>query len=134
MDLQDAGATVKYVIRDRDSRYTTGFDAIFEDEDIAIVKTGIQIPRMNAIMERWVRSCRAELLDRTLIVNQTHLLHALSEYEAFYNEHRPHRTLKGAAPLRPLPQPITEPDRLDQLDIRRRDRLGGILHEYRHAA
>jgi putative transposase len=89
---------------------------------------------MNAIMERWMRSCRAELLDRTLIANQAHLLHALREYETFYNEHRPHRTFKDAAPLRPLPQPIAEPDRLDRLDIRRRDRLGGILHEYQHAA
>ena len=88
---------------------------------------------MNAIMERWVRSCRAKLLDRTLIVNQIHLLHALREYEIVYNEHRPHRTLKGAAPLRPLPQPITEPNRFNHLDIRRHDRLGGILHEYRHA-
>jgi len=80
-----------------------------------------------------VRSCRAELLDRTLIVNRAHLLHALREYETFYNQHRPHRALRAAAPLRPLPQPIIEPDRLDRLDIRRRDRLGGILHEYRHA-
>ncbi|WP_346124957.1 integrase [Micromonospora coerulea] len=85
-------------------------------------------------MERWVRSCRGELLDRTLIVNQAHLMHALREYETFYNEHRAHRALRAAAPLRPLPQPITEPDRLDHLDIRRRDRLGGILHEYRHTA
>jgi putative transposase len=134
LDLQDAGATVKYLIRDRDSSYTAAFDAVFHSEGIAIVKTGIRVPRMNAIMERWVRSCRAELLDRTLIVNQTHLLHALREYEAFYNEHRPHRALRAAAPLRPLPQPITAPGRLCHLDIRRRDRLGGILHEYRHAA
>jgi len=134
MDVQDAGATVKYLIRDRDSRYTAAFDAVFHGEGIAIVKTGIRMPRMNAIMERWVRSCRAELLDRTLIVNRAHLLHALREYEAFYNEHRPHRTLNAAAPLRPLPQPIAEPDRIDHLDIRRCDRLGGILHEYQHAA
>jgi putative transposase len=134
MDFQDAGAKMKYLVRDRDSRYTAAFNAVFEDEGIAIVKTGIRVPRMNAIMERWVRSCRAELLDRTLIVNQPHLLHALREYETFDNQHRPHRTLHAAAPLRPLPQPITEPDRLDRLDIRRRDRLGGILHEYRHAA
>jgi putative transposase len=134
MDLQDTGATMKYLVRDRDSRYTAAFDTVFRNEGIAIVKTGIQVPRMNAIMERWVRSCRAELLDRTLIVNQAHLLHALREYEAFYNEHRPHRALRAAAPLRPLPQPITEPDRLDHFDIRRRDRLGGILHEYQHAA
>jgi putative transposase len=134
MDLQDTGPAVKYLLRDRDTRYTAAFDAVFQNEGIAIAKTGVRVPRMNAIMERWVRSCRAELLDRTLIVNQAHLLHALREYETFYNEHRPHRTLKGAAPLRPLPQPITEPDQLDRLDIRRRDRLGGILHEYRHAA
>ncbi|WP_242624111.1 hypothetical protein [Micromonospora kangleipakensis] len=60
MDLHDASVTVKYLIRDRDSRYTAAFDAVFEDEDIGIVKTGVRVPRMNAIMERWVRSCRAE--------------------------------------------------------------------------
>jgi hypothetical protein len=134
MDLQDTGATVKYLIRDRDSKYTTAFDAVFEDEGIATVKTGIRIPRMNPIMGRRVRSCRAELPDRTLIANQAHLLHALREYETFYNEHRSHRALRTAAPLRRLPQPITEPHRLDHLHIRRHDRLGGILHEYRHAA
>jgi putative transposase len=134
MDLQDAGATVKYLIRDRDSRYTAAFDAVFHSEGVAIVKTGIRVPRMNAIMERWVRTCRAELLDRTLIVNRSHLLHALREYETFYNGHRPHRTLDAAAPLRPLPRPIAKPGQLHHLDIRRRDRLGGILHEYQHAA
>jgi putative transposase len=86
MDLQDASVTMRYLIRDRDSRYTAAFDAVFEDEGIEIVKTGIRVPRMNAVMERWVRSCRAELLDRTLIVNQAHLLHALREYETFYNQ------------------------------------------------
>jgi transposase InsO family protein len=89
---------------------------------------------MNAIMERWVRTCRRELLDRTLILNQRHLLHALREYETFYNEHRPHQGIANARPLAPLPEPITDPDRLTQLGIRRRDRLGGILHEYEHAA
>jgi putative transposase len=132
MDLHDAGATVKYLIRDRDSRYTAAFDAVLASEGIAIVKTGIRVPRMNAIMERWIRTCRPELLDRTLIINQAHLLHALREYETFYNE--PHRALHAAAPLRPLPQPITERRQFDHLDSRRRDRLGGILHEYQHAA
>nr|WP_205862538.1 integrase core domain-containing protein [Planosporangium thailandense] len=122
------------MVRDRDGKYTAAFDAIVENEDITIVKTGIRVPRMNAIMERWVRSCRTELLDRTVILNQAHLMHALREYETFYNQHRTHRTLHAAAPLRPLPQPITKPEQLDRLDIRRRDRLGGILHEYRHAA
>ncbi len=134
MDLQDAGATMTYLIRDRDSRYTAAFDAVLADEGITVVKTGIRMPRMNAIMERWIRSCRAELLDRTLIVNQAHLLHALREYETFYNSHRPHRALNAAAPQRPLRPPITEPAALDRIDIRRRDRLGGILHEYHHAA
>lgn len=134
MDLQDAHATVKYLIRDRDSRYTASFDAVLADSSITTITTGIRIPRMNAIMERWIRTCRAELLDHTLIVNQVHLLHALREFEAFYNDHRTHRALQGAAPRRPLPQPITKSDRLDQLTIRRRDRLGGILREYHHAA
>jgi putative transposase len=83
-------------------------------------------------MERWIRSCRTELLDRTLVWNQAHLLHALREYEAFCNEHRPHRTPAGAGRLSRLPEPIVEPDRLVQLDVRRRDR--GILHEYQQAA
>ena len=134
MDLHDAGAAMKYLIRDRDSRYTAAFDAVLTDSGITIAKTGIRVPRMNAIMERWVRSCRAELLDRTPIVNQAHLLHAPREYESFYNEHRPHRALHAAAPQRPLPPPVTEPGRVIHLDVRRRDRLGGILHDYHHAA
>jgi hypothetical protein len=81
-----------------------------------------------------VPTCRRELLDRTLIWNQRHLLHALWEFEHFYNEHRPHRTLRAAAPLHPLPEPITGLEQIAHLDVRRRDRLGGILHEYRHAA
>lgn len=134
MDLQEVSATVKYLIRDRDSSYTAAFDAVLADSGITITKTGIRVPRMNAIMERWIRTRRAELLDRTLILNQVHLPHALREFEAFYNDHRTHRALQGAAPLRPLPPPITESGRLDHLIIRRRDRLGGILHEYHHAA
>jgi hypothetical protein len=86
------------------------------------------------VMERWVRTCRRELLDRTLIYNQRHLLHALREFEIFYNEHRPHQGIANARPLTPLPEPITDPDRLAHLNIHRRDRLGGILHEYEHAA
>jgi transposase InsO family protein len=134
MDLQDAHATVTYLIRDRDSRYTASFDAALADSGIATIMTGIRVPRMNAIMERWIRTCRTELLDRTLIVNQIHLLHALREFEAFYNDHRTHRALHAAAPRRQLRQPITESDRLDHITIRRQDRLGGILHECHHAA
>jgi putative transposase len=89
---------------------------------------------MNALMERWVQSCRRELLDRTLIWNQRHLLRALREFEAFYDHHRPHQGIANARPLRPLPPPITDADQIAHLDIRRCQRLGGILNEYDHAA
>jgi putative transposase len=134
MDLQDAGSTARYLIRDRDGKFPALFDAILADGAITIVRTGVQVPRMNAIMERWVRTCRRELLDRTLIWNQRHLLHALREYETFYNAHRPHQGIANARPLQPLPEPITNLDQLAELCIRRRDRLGGLLHEYEHAA
>jgi putative transposase len=134
MDLQDAGAAVKYLIRDRDTKFTQAFDAVLTGEGIDVVTTGVWVPRMNAIMERWILTCRRELLDRTLIWNQAHLVHALAEFEVHFNEHRPHRALHSAAPLRPATGPITDTGHLDHLDIRRRDRLGGLLHEYAHAA
>jgi putative transposase len=83
---------------------------------------------MNSIMERWTGSCRRELLDRTLIWNQRHLMTVLREYEDFCNTHRPHRTLNQAAPLRPRPDGLTG---LDHFRVRRRDRAGGVIHEYR---
>jgi transposase InsO family protein len=89
---------------------------------------------MNAIAERWIETCRRELLDRTLIWNQHHLLRALREFEAFYNRHRPHQGIANARPLRPLPPPITDPDQIAHLNVRRHQRLGGILNEYEHAA
>ncbi|MGI8335230.1 hypothetical protein ACRYCC_35220 [Actinomadura scrupuli] len=85
-------------------------------------------------MERWVQTCRRELLDRTLIWNQRHLLHALRELGAFLNEHRPHQGIAVARPLNSLPPPITDTDRIARLDVRRRQHLGGILNEYEHAA
>jgi putative transposase len=133
-DLQDAHATATYLIRDRDSSYTASLMRSLPTAALQTIMTGIRVPRMNAIMERWIRTCRTELLDRTLIVNQIHLLHALREFEAFYNDHRTHRALHAAAPRRQLPQPIPESDRLDHITIRRQDRLGGILHECHHAA
>jgi hypothetical protein len=80
------------------------------------------------------QTCRRELLDRTLIWNQRHLLHALREFEVFYNEHRPHQGIANARPVRRLPPPITDPDQIADLEIRRHQRLGGILHGYKHAA
>ncbi|AEM85954.1 integrase core domain-containing protein [Streptomyces violaceusniger] len=110
------------------------FDAVLADAGIEVVLSGVRMPRMNSIMERWVQTCRRELLDRTLIWNHRHLLHALREFEQFYNAHRPHQGIANARPLHPLPAPIDDPDTLARLDIRRRDRLGGLLHEYQHAA
>jgi transposase InsO family protein len=133
MDIEDAGCRVKYLIRDRDGKYPAMFDAVLADAGINAVLSGVQMPRMNAVVERWVRTCRRELLDRTLIWNQRHLLHALREYKAFYNEHRPHQGIANARPLAALAEPITDPDRLTQLNIHRRDRRG-ILRAYEHAA
>jgi putative transposase len=134
MDLEDAGARIKHLIRDRDAKFPALFDQVLADAGIETVLTGIRVPRMNSFMERWVHTLRRELLDRTLIWNENHLRHALHEYEEFYNQHRTHRSLHAAAPLRDLPQPITEPGQITYLNIGRRDRLGGVLHEYHHAA
>lgn len=133
MDLEDAGSQVKYPIRDRDGKYPALFDAILADTGITAVLTGVRIPRMNSIMERWIHACRHELLDRTLIWNQPHLLHALREYEQHHNQHRPHRGIANTRPQRPLPEPITDPATHTSLRIRRPDRLGDLLHEYEHA-
>ncbi|MET8418084.1 integrase core domain-containing protein [Streptomyces sp. NPDC005134] len=85
-------------------------------------------------MERWVQTCRRELLDRNLIWHCCHLLQALREFEEFYSSHRPHRGIGNARPLHPRPAPITDPGQTAYSEIRRRERLGGILHEYRHVA
>jgi len=122
------------LIRDRDGKFSGLFDAVFKDAGIEAVLSGIQRPRMNAFMERWVQTCRREMLDRTLIWNQRHLLHALREFEQFYNTHRLHQGIANARPLRTLPSPIPELTAATRLHVHRRDRLGGILHEYRHAA
>ncbi|MDL4814031.1 hypothetical protein [Actinomadura opuntiae] len=76
MDLQDAGCRARFLIRDRDGKFPDLFDAVLADANIRVVLTRARMPRMNAVMERWVQTCRRELLDRTLIWNQRHLLHA----------------------------------------------------------
>ena len=134
MDLEDANCRARFMIRDRDAKFPALFDAVLKDAGIDVVLSGVRMPRMNSIMERWVQTCRRELLDRTLICNQRHLLHALREFEQFSNGHRPHQGITNARPLYPLPTPIAAPDKLARLDIRRNQRLGGILHEYEHAA
>ncbi len=131
MDLADAGTRVKFMIHDRDVGFTTAFDEVFRAAGTRIVRSAVQAPRMNSVMERWIGSCRRELLDRTLVWNQRHLMTVLREYEDFYNTHRPHRALKQAAPLRRLPDDVTD---LDRFRVQRRDRVGGVIHEYRRVA
>jgi transposase InsO family protein len=113
----------------RDSKFTRLFDEVFKAEGIRVVLTAPQAPRMNAIMERWVGSVRRELLDRILIMNDRHLRTVLAEYETYFNEHRPHRALSQASPLRALPDPVNA-----DIKVTRRDRLGGLLHEYAQVA
>ena len=110
MDLDGHLESVKFLLRDRDTKFTAAFDAVFTAVGIRILRSPIQAPRANAIMERWIGGCRRELLDRTLIWNQRHLVHVLREYESHHNEHRPHRSLNQAAPLRPLPAPVADID------------------------
>ena len=131
MDLEDAGTPAKFILHDRDASFTATFDSVFQAAGIRVIRSAVQAPRMNSVMERWIGSCRRELLDRTLVWNQRHLMIVLREYEDFYNTHRPHRTLNQAAPLRPLPEGVAD---LDHFRVRRRDRAGGVIHEYRLVA
>jgi putative transposase len=129
LDLGDHAGGFKFLIRDRDSKFTAMFDEVFRAEGIRIVLAAPQATWMNAIMERWVGSVRRELLDRILIINAAHLRKILSEYESHFNGHRPHRALNQASPLRALPDPVDA-----HVKVIRRDRLGGLLHEYAQVA
>jgi transposase InsO family protein len=130
MDLDDANRGFRFLIRDRDAKFTASFDAIFTAIDAQIIKTPVQAPQANAIAERFVGTIRRELLDRILIINRRHAAAALHEFERHYNDHRPHRGLGQAAPSRPLPRRAPT----DVRKIKRRDRLGGLLHEYQQVA
>jgi putative transposase len=130
MDLGEQAHQARFMIRDRGSNFTAAFDAVLADAGIRTVLCNVRTPRMNAIAERWIGGCRRELLDRTLIWNQGHLRRILREYETHHNQHRPHRSLDGAAPLKPLPEPID----LGQYRIRRQARVGGLINEYRLVA
>jgi putative transposase len=125
MDLGDHVSQFTFLIRDRDSKLTSMFDAVLASEGIQIIKTPIRALRANTIMKRWIGSLHRELLDRMLILNAQHPRRALAEYETHFNTHRPHRSLGQAAPLRALPQPDTT-----DITIIRRDRIGEVIHEY----
>jgi putative transposase len=123
---------VRFLIRDRDRKFTGGFDAVFEAQNIRIVRTPIQVPEANGIAERFVRTARAECLDWLLILNSWHLERALTVFIDHYNGWRPHRSLDLRPPNGPTSAVTwtgTEP-----MTLKRRDRLGGLLHEYECAA
>ena len=124
MDLGEQADRVRFMIRDRDSKFTCAFDAVIAHAGIRTVLCNIQTPRMNAIAERWIGGCRRELLDRTLVWNQAHLRQILRQYETHHNQHRPHRSLHAAAPLKPLPEPVD----LGQHRVRKRARAGGLIN------
>ena len=130
MDLGDRAAEFRLLVRDRDSKFTSVFDAVFTSEGMRILRTPVRAPQANAIAERWIGTVRRELLDRILIINRRHLTALLTEYVAHFNHHRPHRALDQAAPLKSLPPPASP----SQLQLRRRDLLGGLIHEYAQVA
>jgi putative transposase len=127
LDLSDHG--VRFLIRDRDSKYSGPFDEVFRSGGVRIVKTPVRAPKANAIAERFVRTVRAECLDWLVILNRRHLEHVLRVYVDHYNRERPHRALE----LRP-PEPDQRHDGSRDGKIHRRYRLGGLIHEYYQTA
>jgi putative transposase len=129
MDLDERAGGLRFLIRDRDTKFTAGFDDVFTSMGIKIIKTPPQAPRANAIAERWVGTARRECTDRMLIFGERHLRAVLTEYTRHYNQHRPHRSLKQRPP-EPLPRVID----IQQARITRRKILGGLINEYSQVA
>ena len=132
MALEDRIHPVKFLIRDRDTKFTSSFDEVFRAEGIRIIRTPVRAPRANAFAERFVGTVRRECLDRMLIFGRRHLERVLAEYVVHYNEHRPHRALGQLAPLTvEPPPPISDPE---PAQLRRSDAVFGLIHEYRLVA
>ena len=125
MDVGDRVDRFRFLIRDRDSKFTAAFDAVFTGADLRIIRTPVRAPRANAIAERFIGKLRRECLDHLLITGPRHLAVVLQEYLEHYNTHRPHRSLdqRPSAGRTPPPRAAT-------VRPLRRDRLGGLLHEY----
>jgi len=122
---------VRFLIRDRDAKYSGPFDEVFRTEGVNIVRTPIRAPKVNAFAERWVRTVRTECLDWMLVLGRRHLERLLRIYTDHYNEARPHRGLDLKTP-QPRQDPLPRPG-LGQR-VRRHDLLGGLIHEYELAA
>jgi putative transposase len=127
-DLERGGTRPTILLRDRDAKFVPAFDAVFAAQGVRIVRTPVRAPRANAYAERWVRTVREDCLDWLLIVDERHLEQVLGEYERHYNHARPHRSLGLRAPL-PRGQPLGPIG-----GVVRRDRPGGLIHEYERAA
>jgi putative transposase len=128
--LQEQPSRFRFLIRDRDAKFTRSFDAVFATEGIRVVKTPVRAPKANAFAERFVGTVRRECLDWILILHRRHLERVLRVFIDHYNTHRPHRSLDLAPP-----QPTGYDQPVVSLhDVGRRDRLGGLIHEYRYAA
>ncbi len=126
-DLEDAGHRFRFLIRDRDTKFTASFDEVFRSSRIEAIRTPVRSPKANAFAERWVRTVREDCLDHLLIYSKRHLESVLGDYVRHYNESRPHRGRRLATPLPRHEQPRTG-------EVCRRDILGGIIHEYHLAA
>ena len=127
----DRSEPVRFLIHDRDGKFAAAFDEVFRSEAIRIIRTPVRAPRANVYVERWIGSVRRECLDRLLILNRRHLEKILPLYIHHHNSHRPHRSLNQ----RPPDLCEQAPTRVTDLDgVRRRDLLGGLIHEYEAAA
>jgi hypothetical protein len=130
--LEDRGRLVRYLIRDRDAKFTRCFDDVLRSIGASVLQTPSQAPNANAFSERWVGTVRRGCLDHLLIIGGRHLQSVLDEYARHYNAHRPHRGLSLVAP-QPLTKRVHRRASPPQ-PIERHDVLGGLIHEYRLAA
>lgn len=120
----------RLLIHDRDTKFGGAFDEVFRSDGMKVIRTPVRAPNANAYAERWVRTVRADCLDRILIVGRRHLERVLRVYVPHYNEHRPHRALG----LIPPDRSTAIPQATLPLGVQRRDLLGGLIHEYEAAA
>ncbi|HEY5989018.1 MAG TPA: integrase core domain-containing protein [Streptosporangiaceae bacterium] len=127
MELDDPGSSTKFLLRDHDTKFTGGFDEVCWSERAKVIRTPIQAPTANAYAERWVQTARSQCLDWTLVLGRRHLLWILRAYGRHDNARRPHRSLALAVPDAPEQDQGSMPVR--PRDVKRRDVLGGLVHE-----